>query len=173
MIKLEKFDTTHYNNLISWIDNKEDLMQFAGPILSFPLTTEQLEESFRDPNRYAFCIIDINTQKDIGHCELYLKENTIHLGRILIGDKNFRGKGIGKQIVSLLLSFGFTNFDKPIAELNVFDWNKPAIKSYIANGFMASSGERAIVKMDGKIWTTVHMTISKTEWSKRQNLEKA
>jgi hypothetical protein len=41
MVRLEKFNKCAYADLISWIDSKEMLMQFAGPSFDFPLTNEQ------------------------------------------------------------------------------------------------------------------------------------
>lgn len=165
MIRLEKFNSTHYDNLMSWIDNEEELMQFAGPVYSFPLTETQLDESLTDKNRYAFSVIDVDTNQHIGHCELYQKDNSFHLGRILIGNKNQRGMGIGQQIVSALLDFGFKNFDKTIAELNVFDWNVAAIKCYKKVGFSINPDKKTERKINNKTWIAINMTLDKTKWN--------
>jgi len=42
MISLENFSENDFEKLISWVSNKEDLIQFAGSIFNFPLTKEQL-----------------------------------------------------------------------------------------------------------------------------------
>jgi hypothetical protein len=74
MIHLEKFDKGDYNNLIYWINSKELLVQIAGWQMTFPVTKEQLDVSQSDPQRNAFSIINTETGKSIGHCELYLLE---------------------------------------------------------------------------------------------------
>jgi len=38
MITLEPFDREDFERLINWVDNEEILVQFGGPIFSFPLT---------------------------------------------------------------------------------------------------------------------------------------
>lgn len=162
MIKLEKFTSKHYTDLISWIDNEEDLMQFAGPAFSFPLTIEQLDKSLTNKNRYSFSVI--NKDENIGHCELYLKETAIHLGRILIGDKTLRGKGFGKQIVNELLDFGFKHFDRTTAELNVFDWNISAIECYKKVGFVINPEKSIQRKNNNQIWTAINMILEKEQW---------
>ena len=68
MIRLEKFDKEDYNNLISWIDSEETLIQIAGRQMVFPVTKEQLDDSQNDKNRFAFSIINQETGKSIGHC---------------------------------------------------------------------------------------------------------
>ena len=110
-IRLEKFGREHYAGLIAWVDSEEALMQFAGPLLKFPLTAEQLDISLSDKNRLAFRVVDNQTKQGIGHAEIYLSQNSAKIGRILIGDKKHRGKGMGQQIVALLLDFSFTNFN--------------------------------------------------------------
>lgn len=77
MIKLEPFTRTDFNRLISWIDSEEFLIQFAGPIFTFPLTTEQLELYITDKNRFPFKVIKPETGVVIGHSEIYNSENKI------------------------------------------------------------------------------------------------
>lgn len=56
MIELESFAKEHYDDLISWIDNEEELMQFAGPVYTYPLTERQLDNALKDEKRYAFSV---------------------------------------------------------------------------------------------------------------------
>src|SRR5438128_1653044 len=132
MIRLEKFDRDGYAALISWVDSEETLMQFAGPLYSYPLTPAQLDESLSDPNRTAFSIVygeaggsilHAEEHKSIGHAEIYYSESSAKLGRILIGDERQRGKGLGQQIMHLLLDLAFARPGIEMVELNVFDWN--------------------------------------------------
>lgn len=130
MLRLERFDENSYEELISWIGSEEELMQFAGPAFTFPLTKEQLETSVNDKNRFSFKVVNSNTNVTIGHAEIYLTDQSAYLGRIIIGDKELRGKGLGQQIVHLLLDYAFSKHDKIKVELNVFDWNVEAIHCY-------------------------------------------
>ncbi len=41
-IRIEKFSETDFDTLLSWVKDEKELIQFAGPIFSFPLTKEQL-----------------------------------------------------------------------------------------------------------------------------------
>ncbi len=83
---LEKFNSIHSEKLISWIDTAESLMQFAGPSLSFPLTSEQLDQSLSDKNRFAFQALDSTSVAFVGYCKIFLTGNSALLGRIIIGD---------------------------------------------------------------------------------------
>ncbi|MDO5616342.1 MAG: GNAT family protein [Cruoricaptor ignavus] len=168
MITIEKFTENDFEDLISWISNKEELMQFAGPQLTFPLTNEQLQEILNNKNIFPFKVIDSATNLPIGHAEIFIKDSSFSLARILIGDKNSRGKGLGKIIVEKLLDFGFTNLGKHTAELNVFDWNTSAIKCYEKVGFEINLTVKLERKMNGQIWTAIHMTIDKNKWENKR-----
>jgi len=172
-IRLEQFGRENYADLVAWVESEEALMQFAGPLLKFPLTAEQLDVSLSDKNRIAFRVVDNETNQGIGHAEIYLSENLARLGRILIGDKAHRGKGLGQQIVSLLLEFSFTNFDISMVELNVFDWNTVAIKCYEKVGFTINPGKTIERKLKDKTWIAINMTIVRWRYEHARNPKKA
>ena len=159
MIKLEKFEKADYAQLISWIKDEEALMQFGGPNFSFPLTAEQLDKSQEDKQRHSFKVVDMETSRTIGHCEVYLLEDTAKLARIIIGDETQRGKGIGKEIVKTLIEFAVNVLQKKKIELNVFDWNVGAIKCYESVGFKINPNKNLERKVNGKTWIAVNMVL--------------
>ena len=168
MIALQPFVATCYKRLIEWINSEESLMQFAGPAFAFPLTKDQLEKSLSDKNRFAFSVVDESRKEPIGHAEIYLAETSVYLGKILIGDKSFRGKGIGQQVVALLLEYAFLNLEQSVAELNVFDWNVGAIRCYEKCGFVINPNKKLERKVNGKIWIAVNMRLTKEQWLQRR-----
>jgi RimJ/RimL family protein N-acetyltransferase len=164
MIQLEKFVKKDYEQLICWVDSAETLMQFAGPVFVFPLTAEQLDKSLSDTNRQAFKVVDSRGHQTIGHAEIYLTDTAAYLGRILVGDKALRGKGLGQQIVHLLVAHIFSTTDKKIIELNVFDWNIGAIRCYEKAGFTIDPGKKHERKINGQTWIALNMIIEKQKW---------
>lgn len=168
MIRLETFGKESYEELISWICSEEQLMQFAGPAFTFPLTNEQLEISLSDKNRFAFKVVNCETNIVIGYSEIYLTHQSAYLGRITIGDKEQRSKGLGQQIVNLLLDFVFSKLEKTKAELNVFDWNIEAIKCYEKTGFVINPNKKNKRQIKTEVWTAINMTIDKSKWQMLQ-----
>lgn len=164
MTSLVNFQEEDAAKLISWIKNEEELMQFAGPQFQLPLTAKQITDSLKDKNRFAFKVVEVEIAKTIGYAELYLKENSFMLARILVDDVGLRGKGYGKVIVKQLLDFGFSNFDKTIAELNVFDWNVHAIRCYEKVGFKTDPHIRLERKVGDKIWVAIRMKLHKDDY---------
>lgn len=161
MIKLEPFTKVDFNRLISWIDSEEDLIQFAGPAFTFPLTEYQLQKYLENKNSKPFKIIEQSSQKVIGHCEIYLAETSAKLCRILIGEKSFRGKGLGLEIVDRLLEKCFKEFNYSLVELNVYDWNTGAIKCYKKAGFVVNPQKSKTIEVNNKTWTSINMFIKK------------
>lgn len=164
MIRLGPFTAADYANLIAWVDSEEMLMQFAGPAFTFPLTAEQLDLSLNDQNRTAFRVVLIETNATIGHAEVYLKEHSTHIGRVLIGDQQYRGKGLGQQIIRLLLDFSFSHLNRSTAELNVFDFNTSAIKCYEKVGFTVNPDKKFERTVKGQTWTGSNMQVTKLQY---------
>ena len=163
MIHLEKFDKKFYSELINSINNAKDLMQFGGPEFTFPLTDEQIDKTLSDENRIAFRVANISDGSTIGHCEIYFKDDSAKLGRILIIDKNQRGKGIGEQMVILLLEYILKNRKERNIELNVFDFNVSAIKCYEKVGFRINPDKKLLREVDGETWTALNMVLNLEE----------
>lgn len=167
MIHLEKFDQNFYSELINSIKNAKDLMQFGGPEFTFPLTEEQIDKTLSDKNRIAFRVANSSDESTIGHGEIYFKDDSARLGRILIIDKNQRGKGIGEQMIILLLEFILENRKERNIELNVFDFNTGAIKCYEKVGFRINPDKKLIREVDGETWTALNMVLNLEEWKSK------
>ncbi|KMQ61801.1 GNAT family acetyltransferase [Chryseobacterium sp. BLS98] len=168
MIQLLPFTIEDSFELISTIKDKRMLLQFAGPAYHFPLTKEQLEIDLENENRFMFRVFDETEQKVIGHAQIFLKDNTFLLGRILIWDENNRGKGYGKKIVQNLLQYGFSQFDRETAELNVYDWNTGAIECYKKVGFEIDPDVLSEVSIDNELWLSINMKINKNTFQSLQ-----
>ncbi|SHL27624.1 GNAT family N-acetyltransferase [Flavobacterium saccharophilum] len=163
MVYLEKFDKKFYSELIDSVKNAKDLMQFGGPEFIFPLTKSQIDKTLSDENRIAFRVANTSDGRTVGHCEIYFKEDSAKLGRILIIDKDQRGKGIGEQMVILLLEFIRENRKERNIELNVFDFNVGAIKCYEKVGFTINPDKKLIREVDGETWMALNMVLNLEE----------
>ena len=164
MITLSPFQRNDFERFKSWIKSQDELFQFAGPIFTYPLTDEQLTTYITDSRRIAFKVVLSETTEVIGHCELNFENVLPRLSRILIADINMRGKGLGKLIVNNMLEELFFKRNFESADLNVFDWNKNAIRCYEQVGFKINLD---IVKsqMNGEdTWIAFNMVITKEDW---------
>lgn len=165
MIELIKLEQSDFETFKSWIDEKDDLFQFAGPMFNFPVTNAQLERYITDERRIVFKVVLADTKRMIGNAELNFENTLPRLSRILIGDLDNRNKGIGIHIVNKLLEKLFVNREFEKADLNVFDWNKAAIRCYKKVGFVVNPDLVYHHNNDGINWTALNMTITKSVWN--------
>lgn len=169
MIILEIFKNSDFKYLKYWINSEKELVQFAGLIFDYPLTPNQIEEYLRDEKRKVYKILyktEIG-ERSIGIAELYdFSETTNKIARILIGDKSFRGKGIGTRLIKMLVKCCFEKDSKSIVSLNVYDWNVPAMKCYEKAGFTKIEKEQKSIHIAGKEWKVIEM---QTELKKEYN----
>jgi RimJ/RimL family protein N-acetyltransferase len=167
MIKLEKFTDLDFERLINWIEDEEILVQFSGPIFKFPLTKEQLNEYLHSEKIVSFKVVNIETNEVIGHSEIYKSDNNkVKLCRILIGDKNQRGKGFGKEIINELVKYSYEKMNAETIELNVYDWNKSAIICYEKTGFEINPNRFSEIEVNGAKWISLNMILNKSKWKK-------
>ena len=162
MIQFHPFTDSDFDTLISWVDSEKTLLQFSGPVFKFPLTKEQLSQNISDPNRHAYAVTEAASGKMIAYAEIFITaENSAFLSRIIIGDPNKRGHGIGQQIMQLLLFNSFEVLGADNATLYVFDWNIPAIKCYGKTGFIINNDEPMKLEFNGEQWLVLKMSIER------------
>ncbi len=85
-------------------------------------------------------------------------KNCAKLGKVLIGDKEFRNKGLGVLLVTQMLRYCFLDLCVNYVHLYVYDWNKAAIKCYKKSGFKVN-GKRKVTKFGNQTWIALDMEI--------------
>jgi Acetyltransferases, including N-acetylases of ribosomal proteins len=162
MVKLEKFERSDFDRLISWIVSEESMVQFSGPIFKYPLSHDQLERYVSVNNRLVYKVIDIENGLVIGHAELNNIDHhhkSARICRILVGDTNNRNKGYGKAIIKELVRIGFDELKLHRLDLGVYDFNKQAIKCYQDCGFEIEGLLRDSSKVGDSYWSSYNMSI--------------
>ncbi|HEX2955436.1 MAG TPA: GNAT family protein [Chitinispirillaceae bacterium] len=162
MIRLEKFDTSDFDRLISWIDSEESMIQFSGPVFKYPVTHGQLDKYVNADNRLVFKVINSDSGEIIGHAELNNIDNknkSARICRILIGEKHNRNKGFGKEIIKALIKIGFYDLHLHRLDLGVFDFNHQAIKCYKDCGFEIEGLLKDTTKIGSEYWSIYNMSI--------------
>jgi RimJ/RimL family protein N-acetyltransferase len=162
MIRLGKFERLDFDRLMNWIDSEESMVQFSGPVFSYPITYAQLEKYISADNRLVYKVIDSKTEEIIGHAELNNidhKNKSARICRILIGDAANRNKGFGKAIIKELVRIGFEDLELHRLDLGVYDFNKQAIKCYQDCGFEIEGLLRETSKVGNGYWSAYNMSI--------------
>ena len=171
-IDLQKFERKDIEQLISWIPSKKFLLQFAGSMYKYPLTSEQLEEDIikMETTKEILMLkaVDKELQETIGHVQLIKMEhlNITVIGRVLVGDEKYRGKGIGFKIINETLHIAFNELGLKKIYLRVYDFNVAAIKCYEKAGFKVIKKQENVEKIDGEYWNALVMELSYDKYLK-------
>jgi RimJ/RimL family protein N-acetyltransferase len=174
-IELKSFERCDFARLINWVTSQEFLMQWAGPIFSYPLDEGQLEKYIQGsegnhPIRRIFKAVNTGTNGVVGHIELDnidMKNKSATVARVLVGEPSLRGKGIGTQMVRKILEVGFNQLELHRIDLFVFDFNKVAIRCYAKIGFLKEGYLRDARKIGDRYWSPYQMSILQSEWRSR------
>jgi RimJ/RimL family protein N-acetyltransferase len=113
-----------------------------------------------DPKRKAYKVILDSSAECIGHAEIFF-DHLPRLGRILIAKEENRNKGYGKLIVKQLMQICFSETSTSSIDLNVYDWNHPAISCYQKLGFKINPEISSSVQVNGKTWRALNMLYQK------------
>lgn len=130
--------------------------------------SEMLKEIKKSSDRYIFAVKTIEDDKFIGVTgfENILWNNGVAVVYIGIGNNFYRGKGMGKEALSLTMEFGFQELNLHRIELNVLSYNKPALKLYERLGFKKEGTYREFIHRDGKRHDMYLYGILRPEWEK-------
>ncbi|AXF57516.1 GNAT family N-acetyltransferase [Salicibibacter kimchii] len=171
MIKLQAFQRSHMKKLIEWIETPEFLLQWGGPNFTFPLDENQIERYMQEPDRYIYSVVDQESERIIGHISLGRidKENrSARVGKVLVGDPDARGKGIGQRMMRDILTIAFDDMKLHRVSLGVFSFNEPAIACYEKVGFKKDGLLRDLRKMGDDYWSLFEMSMLESEWEENR-----
>ena len=171
MIKLQPFNENDFNALIEEIPDARFLLQWAGPKYRFPLDKAQLQGTLSEtlgqqPKITMFKAVLSHTMETVGHIQLMSIDYNIKacsMGRVLIYSK-YRGKGFGKEMVTMAVQHAFEILGINEIMLGVFDFNKTARAVYKNVGFVAFEFDNAAVAFENEKWNRIRMKIQKQNW---------
>ena len=123
----------------AWMNDPEVTCYIESGI--FPSTSEDLEKFFRDVtgsrNQVIMAVADKKTHRHIGNVKLgpidWVHRRS-HFG-ILIGEKDFWGKGVGAEVTRLIVEYAFKRLNLNRVDLGVYAEHQSAVRCYEGVGF--------------------------------------
>lgn len=168
-VRLTAFSDDDIKLLKSWYSDSEFLRHYDySP--AFPKSELQLIEMIKDVRKsndmYIFAIRENIQDKLIGVCgyENILWNNGTANLYIGLGDKEYRGKGIAREALSLAIDFGFMELNFHRVQLSVISYNGAAIYLYEKLGFIKEGVSREFVCRDNKRYDLYHYGLLRREW---------
>lgn len=161
-----------YGNYFDWFNNQEN-DQYTTHAL-FPNNIEKMEEYFeasKNNNILLLAIIHKNDNKHVGNIVLrnfdWINRNAEYA--IIIGERNYHGKGIGTEATKMILNHGFSRYNLHMIYLDVHEKNTGAIKIYQKAGFKIDGKIRHRFLRNGEYEDNLLMTVLSDEFYKNNN----
>jgi RimJ/RimL family protein N-acetyltransferase len=156
---------------LNGFNNDVEVELAGGGDPPLPQAIERLEAEFNSQvaggGRDGMSFVIEADGRCIGQCALFGVDNvarTAELG-ITIGDKEYWGRGFGREAVALLVAYGFRHHNLHRIHLRVHAANERAMRCYRACGFIEEGRLRSHVWSNGAYDDLVVMGALRSEWS--------
>ena len=166
MLRFEKFSNKHIPLYYSW-RNDPEVAQYDQSGFIRPMSFEEVEEwSQRMVEGLTFIAYD--GEVPLGTCAfMNLDERNRHAElAIVIGNKDYWGKGFGTEIMKQLLDWGFYGLNLNRLYLHVFSTNNRAIALYEKMGFIKEGEMREMLFQNGEAVNLIAYGMLKDEFIK-------
>jgi RimJ/RimL family protein N-acetyltransferase len=136
---------------------------------AFPNTPERLEEYYRSvalsPNNVMLAIIDKESDKHIGNIRLgpiNWITRIAPLG-IMIGNKEFWGKGYATEAIQLILEYAFKRLNLHKVNAGIVAIHQASIRAFEKAGFKIEGQARSQFYLDGDYYDSLYLGITKED----------
>ena len=170
-VELRMFGRDDFDRLIGWIDSPETMRDWAAIFFDYPLTVAQLEVYLAEAvagRKRLFLAVDAGSGRAIGHIELshILPHLSAFMSRVLIGERDFRGRGFGLKLVETFVQYAFEEFGFHRLDLGVLPTNTRAIRTYEKVGFQSVGTWPEGLKKGDVAMTVNWMTLFRSDWQR-------
>ena len=153
---------------LSWLQDVEVMQGIATSGYTLDSLKKYVTDRIDSPQVAFFGIFDSKTSEHIGNVKLDfhdVKANVSELG-LLIGNKNYWGRGIGYEACNLAISYGFEKMNLRKIYLAVYENNLNAKKLYEKLGFILEGTLRKQIMANNTYYDKYLMGLFKTEFIK-------
>ena len=164
-LRLRPYKPCDADYIVSWIKDEDALRKWSSDRFGdYPITSEDINNKYINNNGdcieadnfYPFIAFD--DEGVVGHLILRYtddKKKVIRFGFVIVDDTK-RGKGYGKQMLTLTAKYAFDILGAEKITLGVFDNNESAYYAYKAAGFV-ETGEEMFCELFGQQWRIIEM----------------
>jgi ribosomal-protein-alanine N-acetyltransferase len=153
---------------VAWL-NDPQVTRFTETGI-FPTTLEDLQNYYRSlsvsKNDVMFAIVDKKSGQHVGNVKLgpiHWLHRVATFG-ILIGEKDFWGKGVGLETTRLMVEYGFDRLNLRRIDLGVFAEHEAAVRCYEQAGFKTEGRLREDLFQGGEYKDRLWMGLLRSEY---------
>ena len=168
-LRLRHYKPCDADRIVSWIKDKDALRKWSSDRFGdYPITGEDINNKYLgnngdciEPDNF-YPLTAFDESGAVGHLILRYtdaEKKVIRFGFVIVDDTK-RGKGYGKQMLTLAIKYAFEIFGAEKITLGVFDNNASAYYCYKAAGFQENS-EEMFCELFGKQWRILEMELKR------------
>jgi RimJ/RimL family protein N-acetyltransferase len=153
---------------LDWLNDPEVTQYLETGV--FPTTAQDLEKFYAgvtgSSSEVMFAVVDQESDQHIGNVKLG-PINWVHhrsMFGILIGDKEFWGKGVGEETTRLMVEYAFRRLNLHRVGLVVYEEHKSAVRCYQRVGFKIEGRLREQMFQDGQYKHHLWMGLLRSEY---------
>lgn len=155
------------NGWHEWIN---DELATGGLVGNYPVTKGELiqyyEKNALPPNSVMFAICDVQSDEYVGNCRLgninWIDRNCTY-GR-LIGNPNYRNKGVGTEVLELMFRYGFHSLGLERIYSGAVSCNIASIKNNEKFGMKVEGTQKKTTFRNGTYYDTVMLAMLREEF---------
>lgn len=164
-IQLKLIEESDLDDIVGWRNQAYDIFY------EFPFSLERQQRWFKkyqDSGDMLFVIMcgesSIGT---VGLNKIDLRNGSAEFGRFIIGEKDYLGKGYGKQAINVVLEYGFQHLNLNRVYLDCLESNSIAMKLYYSVGFVKEGMKREHIYKNGVYLNLICMSLLKKDWVRK------
>lgn len=178
MLRLRPYKSSDAETILTWCKDENTFRRWTSDRYDhYPVTADDMNQKYlshngdcsEKDNFYPFTAFDESGL--VGHLIMrYVDERkrTLRFGFVIVNDTK-RGKGFGKELMRLSLTYAFECFGAETVNLGVFENNPAAWNCYRAAGFRdALQQEKEVCSVCGEAWIVTELEMSRAEWELRK-----
>ncbi len=153
-----------YESLSKWIDNERTHAFWCANRFPYPITSKPfhdfLEQISTEWTDSAYVATENNGQVVGFFCYSVNTDDNIGFLKFVIVDKTKRGRGYGKEMLSLALQYAFQITGAKAVQLNVFKENTLAKQCYEKVGFVERTVDKNAFAYKDELWSRCNMIVN-------------
>ncbi len=171
MLRLRPYKSCDAETIEKWIRDEEVFNKWGGLLFGdFPISAKTIDDMYllkngrcEEPDNFYPWVAFDDKGNVVGHFimrYLHGDRKILRFGWVIVDD-HLRGKGYGKQMLSLGLKYAFEIMGADKVTIGVFENNEPAHRCYVGLGFQ----DKEIVQKEP--WDVIEMEIFRQDYDKK------